>query len=130
MADPRNTYTVHIRPVSKPRMTQRDRWANRPCVERYWTYKDELRAKMADFAFPDCGWHLTFYLPIPKSWSAKKKLAHEGQPHRQKPDKDNLEKGFLDALYEDDSGVWDGRVTKRWSAHPRIEITLTETPHP
>ncbi len=63
---------------------------------------------------------------MPKSWSAKKKAAHEGEPHRQKPDLDNLVKAMLDALHDDDSHIWDGRFTKRWSATPRIELTLIQ----
>jgi len=120
----KNTYTVHIVPVGAPRMTRRDKWANRPCVQRYFAYRNELALKMRDFAFPECGYHVTFYMPMPSSWSAKKRAAHEGQPHRVRPDKDNLEKGLLDALLPEDSAVWDGRASKRWSANPRIEITI------
>jgi len=32
------------------------------------------------------------YLPMPKSWSKKKKSAMAGRPHRQKPDRDNIDK--------------------------------------
>lgn len=31
------------------------------------------------------------------------------------PDKDNLEKAVLDAVFENDSHVWDGRVSKLWA---------------
>jgi len=106
------------------RQTLSAAWKNRPCVLRYRAFHDELRRKMRGFTLPDSGYHMTFFLPIPPSWSGKKKIQFEGQPHRSKPDKDNLEKAVLDALKEDDSGVWDGRVTKRWSANPRIEITV------
>lgn len=123
----RDTYTIHITPVPKPRMTQRDKWAKRPAVLRYRAFCDELRAKMADFAYPPCGWHTTFYLPIPKS---RRKELKDGDPHRQKPDLDNLVKAVLDALHDDDSHIWDGRFSKRWSATPRIELTLIqEQPH-
>jgi hypothetical protein len=33
-------------------------------------------------------------------------------PHQQKPDKDNRGKSFADAVFGEDSHVWDGRVTK------------------
>ncbi len=41
--------TVHIEPMGAPRMTQRDRWAKRPCVLRYHAFKDVLRASAAGF---------------------------------------------------------------------------------
>lgn len=120
----KNTYTIHIEPVAAPRMTRRDKWAKRPCVERYFAYRNELALKMRDFAFPECNYHVTFYMPMPRSWGKAKRAEHEGRPHRQKPDKDNLEKALLDALLPEDSAVWDGRVSKRWSETPRIEITI------
>ena len=43
-----------------------------------------------------------------------------GKPHRMKPDKDNLEKGFLDSILKEDSVVWDGRVTKLWGEKGKI----------
>ena len=79
--------TYQITPIPKPRMTQKDRWAN-------------------------SGYHVTFVLPMPDSWSKKKRAEMAGKPHQQKPDKDNLEKALLDAIFEDDCRIWDGRVTK------------------
>ena len=49
-----------------------------------------------------------------------------GKPHQQKPDKDNLEKALLDALCEDDSYIYDGRVSKYWSDAGYIEIYINE----
>jgi len=50
-----------------------------------------------------------FYMPIPKSWSKKKRLAAVGEYHIKKPDSDNLLKTIKDALngiaYVDDSQV-------------------------
>ena len=115
-----------IVPVSKPRQTLADKWRKRPCVLRYRAYADELRARLGGWNVPASSWHLRFYMPMPKSWSKKKKAAMNEQPHQQKPDKDNLEKAFLDALCEDDSYVWDVRVSKYWSDRPRIEIEAKE----
>lgn len=69
-------------------------------LERYNDYKDDLRglAKKAGFEMPVAGWALYFYIPMPKSWSKKKKELMKGQLHLQKPDIDNFEKGFYDAL--------------------------------
>jgi hypothetical protein len=104
-------------------MTQRDKWQKRPAVVRYFAYKDECRFQ--GVTLPESGYHLTFHLPMPKSWSKNKKLEMCGQPHQQTPDKDNLEKALLDAIFTEDCRVWDGRVTKRWATTGMIEI-LTE----
>lgn len=45
-----------------------------------------------------------------------------GKPHTKKPDIDNLCKALLDALYKDDSKIWDLRVTKIWGYEGQIEI--------
>ena len=37
-----------------------------------------------------------------------------GKPHQQRPDKDNLEKAILDAIFKQDSHIWDGRTSKIW----------------
>jgi len=60
---------------------------------------------------------------MPKSWGKKKKEYFNGKPHQQKPDKDNLEKSLLDAIFNDDSHIWDGRVSKIWGEEGRIIIT-------
>jgi len=109
-----------IDPVSKPRMTRRDRWAKRPAVLRYWGYKDQVIK--SGIYIEDSGAHITFILPMPKSWSAIKKNQMRMQAHQQKPDKDNLEKGLLDAIFEEDCRVWDSRVTKLWGDHGEIWI--------
>ena len=109
-----------IVPVPKPRMTKSDKWKTRPATARYWAYKDECRLKGVELALN--GDHITFIMPMPKSWSKKKKLEYEWQPHQQKPDWDNLAKGLYDAVYDEDSLVWDARVTKLWGKEGQIII--------
>ena len=109
----------NIMPNTKPRMTQRDRWAKRPCVLKYFAFKDEVKLNKVEL--PD-SYHVIFVMPIPGSWSKKKKAEMDGQPHRQTPDKDNLEKALLDAMYSDDGHKWDGRVTKVWGKIGRIMV--------
>jgi Holliday junction resolvase RusA-like endonuclease len=72
---------------------------------------------------PQCGAHVIFHLPMPSSWSRKKRDELRGQAHQQNPDADNLFKALGDALYADDSGIWDVRITKRWADVGAIEIT-------
>lgn len=119
-----NIATFFIDPVPKPRMTRSDKWKKRPVVVHYFAYCDLLRllANKSSFEVPAGNFHITFYISMPKSWSKKKMIEMDGKPHQQKPDKDNLEKAFLDALCGDDSYVWDARITKRWAKSGRIEV--------
>ena len=93
-----------ITPMGKPRMTRSDKWRQRECVLKYRAFKDEVRLKRVSIS--ESGSHVTYVLPMPKSWSKLKKSRMDGQPHQQKPDVDNLTKALLDALYKDDSKVW------------------------
>jgi len=115
-----------ITPVPKPRMTRRDamrsttKYPRRPGVARYDAFKQECLLRKV--AVPESGSHITFYLPMPKSWSKKKKAVMCSMPHQQRPDKDNLEKALLDAIFDEDCRIWDSRVTKRWGYEGSILI--------
>ena len=109
-----------IVPVPKPRMTRADKWKKRPATARYWAYKDEV--KLRGVNVPVSGTHITFVMPMPTSWSKKKKAAHLGEAHQQKPDVDNLTKALLDAIYDDDAHIWDIRTTKIWGEVGRVII--------
>lgn len=109
-----------VDPVPKPRMTQRDKWAKRPAVLRYRAFCDQVR--LAGVSVPESGAHIVFHLPMPASWSKRKRAEMEGQPHQQKPDVDNLAKALMDACLEEDQGVWDVRVTKVWAISGGIEV--------
>jgi len=117
---------IMINPVAKPRQTQRDKWAKRPCVMRYRAFADQLRA--SGLTLPECGYHLIFVLPMPPSWTDKKRVKMNGKPHQQVPDKDNLEKAVLDALFENDCRVWDGRVSKFWGVRGKLIVKEIEKP--
>lgn len=78
-----------ITPVGKPRMTRRDKWKQRPPVMRYRMFCDE--ARLHDIQVPENGAHITFVLPMPKSWSKKTRSygwaaapgkARSGQSHK------------------------------------------------
>lgn len=111
---------VPIKPVPKPRTTQRDRWAKRPAVVRYYDFCDELRLKYRG-ELPD-RLRLIFYIKIPKSWSKKKQEAMLYKPHKQVPDTDNLSKAVMDALCVNDSYIYDLHATKYWNDVEGIEI--------
>lgn len=109
----------NITPVGKPRMTQRDKWMKRQATEQYWIFKDQCRAYDIQF---QSGCRVVFVLPMPASWSKKKKAEMDGKPHQQKPDLDNLIKALGDALHDDDSGLWDYRASKIWGYEGQIRI--------
>lgn len=115
---------IKITPVPKPRMTQRDRWAKRPAVVRYHEFCDALRTLWGHTGEGDVpeSLSLTFFMPMPKSWSDKKKANMLNKPHQQRPDIDNLAKAFLDALCEDDSYVYHLEATKVWSGEGAIQV--------
>ncbi len=119
--------TIFGKPQAKPRMTRRDKWAKRKCVLEYRDWCDRVRADAKSKIPPtdsilELNWR-AYFVPAP-SWSKKRRLAAMGQLHRQTPDRDNIDKAVLDCLFEDDSGVADGRIKKRWDWKARIEIEI------
>lgn len=109
-----------ITPIPKPRQTQSDKWRKRPCVVKYRAFADLVRLHGIKIKPGD---HIKFYIPMPKSWSDKKKTEMIGKPHQQKPDIDNYLKALFDAIYKNDSHIWYiGSVKKIWSDSGRIEI--------
>jgi len=115
-----------ITPVAKPRMTQRDKWAKRPAVSKYYLFKDLCR--LHSVALPDTH-HVTFLVPMPQSWSKKKKAEMYLQPHRQRPDGDNFIKALWDAVLPEDSHIYDFRVTKKWAYQGGIKIEPLINPY-
>ena len=102
-----------VLPMGAPRMVRSDKWRKRPVVLRYFDYRAQLQLQAGTWVPEPHSMWLIFLLPMPESWTNKKKTDMRYAPHQQKPDKDNLEKGFLDAFGEDQH-IWDGRVSKIW----------------
>lgn len=117
--------TINVKPTPAPRMTQRDRWARRPCVLRYFAFRDQIKTE--GVRIEPSGDRVTFVVPMPKSWSKKKRASMDGQPHQQKPDVDNLLKALLDSVFDDDCGVYDIHPRKVWGGEGRIVIERTDT---
>ena len=111
-----------IIPVPKPRMTQRDAWLKPPRkgVAKYWAFKEEVQLRKLAVA-PE-GTQITFIIPMPKSWAAKKKREYCGKPHQQTPDIDNLIKALLDAIHEQDKHIWSITASKIWGYSGAIII--------
>lgn len=71
---------------------------------------------------------MEFRIPIPQSYSNKKKKELEWTPHTKKPDLDNLVKAVLDALngvaYTDDSLISDINASKSYAEKPGVYIMI------
>lgn len=101
-----------VTPCPAPRQSRRDTFKPRPCVLRYRAFKDRVRELGIEVQNGD---EITFLIPMPASWSQKKRERMNLTPHTQKKDLDNLLKALLDAIYEDDAHIWYlGRLQKRW----------------
>ena len=86
-------------------------------LERYNEYKLSLAAlaKEQHFSFPEQGASITFFIPVPKSWSKKKKKLYHGTLHQSKPDLDNLLKAATDSLLSEDKVIAHyGELCKVW----------------
>ena len=114
---------LEVAPFAKPRMTQRDRWAKRQIVRDYFAFRDTVKQEIERLLAlqnnddKKKSWEeldIGFFIPMPKSWSKKKRLEMAGTPHKQRPDLDNYIKGLLDALLEEDCKVWRISARKIW----------------
>jgi Holliday junction resolvase RusA-like endonuclease len=123
----RSFYLFDIVPISAPRMTQSDKWKldpnhpdinkrQRVVIKNYFAYKKTLKmqAKILEYNVSPC-LDILFLMPMPNSWSNKKKKEMNGLPCKVKPDTDNLVKAFKDALCENDSFIWREISEKRWA---------------
>lgn len=120
-------FTIGTQPLGKPRQSQRDKWAKRPRVVRYRAWADLARAS-APKILPVRPWRVDWiaYFAFPRSYSKKKRAALTGQLHDVKPDRDNIDKALLDALWKDDACVSVGCMEKRWDdgRGARLEVTV------
>jgi Holliday junction resolvase RusA-like endonuclease len=127
-------FCFKVVPCSAVRMTYRDRiFTNpnhpdpkkrqRPAVTKYFTFKNEIlwTAKKIGYTLTPV-LNILFIVPMPESWSKKKKTKMLNQPHMQRPDRDNYLKAFQDSFEGDDGFVWDGQTTKIWGEEGEIIV--------
>lgn len=93
-------------------MSRQDAWRKRPSVTRYWNFK--AHCKLLDLKLPEGAFRIDFILPMPNSWSEKKRALMRHKPHQQKPDVDNLLKAIFDAVFEDDCHIAQVQSCKWW----------------
>ena len=115
-------------------MTQSDRWRTnpehpdinkrqRPVVTKYFAYKNllTLQAKQLGYEVKPVV-DVLFIMPMPNSWSGKKKDRMNGLPCKVKPDTDNLLKALKDTFCKNDSHIWRETAEKRWGHKGSIII--------
>ncbi len=116
---------LNIPPCPKPRMTKADRWRKRPSVLKFFAFRDAVRQYKESKVVLQSSYHshhlefesfeIEFHVPMPKSWSKKKKGSMNGSAHQQRPDLDNYLKAWKDSVYEEDAIVWRVKASKLWT---------------
>jgi Holliday junction resolvase RusA-like endonuclease len=123
----RQFFLFDVVPMGAPRMTQSDRWKTNPnhsdprkrqrtAVTNYFVLKNSLveQANEMKFELGKCV-DAVFLMPMPQTWSQKKKDKMNGMPCESKPDTDNLLKGLCDALRKNDQDIWQMKGVKVWA---------------
>lgn len=127
-----NILVITIEPCTAPRLTRRDaiftnpdhedpKKRQRPQVTRYFAYKRAIKKACEDngFELPKV-LNIAFIIPMPDSWSQKKKAEMLNKPHLQTPDIDNLIKAFMDSFEKNDSFVWRLSAKKIWGYNGKV----------
>lgn len=127
--------TLKVEPMGAVRMTGRGKFV-KPNAQRYLAYKNFLQWQVKQQLKDRCilsgalAVDIWFTMPIPQSWSKRKKSAVIGEYHVKKPDADNLVKGVFDSLnkiaWEDDNQVAKLTAVKVYGESPGIEIYVKE----
>lgn len=92
---------IKVKPQGYKRMSRKSVWK----YKDYHDYMNTIRETCQKARFePGDALSLDFYIPMPKSWSKKKKAEMEFEPHQNRPDLDNLVKAVLDALFYQKKG--------------------------
>lgn len=127
-------YLFDVIPIGAPRMTQSDKWKTNPnhpdprkrqrkAVAQYFAFKTllQLQSKELNFELKNV-LDAVYLIPMPNSWSNKKKERMNGLPCEVKPDTDNITKAVKDTLRKNDSDIWFEKAEKRWAFNGSIII--------
>lgn len=130
----RKIYIFDVVPVGAVRMTQSDKWKTNPNhpepkkrqrleVTKYFKFKDSVReqAQKMNYKLGDT-LEIIFCVPMPQSWSEKKKERMNKLPVKTRPDADNYVKAFMDSLAKEDGNVWFIKAEKRHSFQGSIIV--------
>lgn len=134
MDNTRSYLIFDVVPMGAVRMTKSDTWKlnpnhtdpkkrQRPAVTKYFAFKTllQLQAKSVNFELGKCI-DAVYLVPMPDSWSKKKKAKMNGMPCENKPDTDNITKAVKDTLRKEDGDIWWEKAEKRWAYKGSIII--------
>lgn len=135
MSGQASKFLFNVSPMGAVRTTQRQKWVD-PSAKRYNAYKQAIAGSAASQSIvgqptpAPLALKMVFVMPIPESWSKKKRWDALNKAHMTKPDLDNLIKGCTDALngvvWQDDKQIVSVEATKVYGFEPRIELYVTE----
>lgn len=127
-------FIFDLAPCPAPRMTRSDQWKTDPYhpdprkrqrkpVAKYFTWRNAFIAECEKVGYTlGETLRVLFIIPMPQYFSRKKRETYNGQPHKQRPDTDNMLKSIKDAFKVDDGYVWDERGVKLWGEKGQIII--------
>lgn len=125
-------YDERIAKGSKNPGTPNNYYNRKKYLQKYWDFKKALKAEFEKCGldkYPTDNVWFKFYIPMPKSWSQKKKNALCFEKHESRPDNSNCHKSIEDACCSEDKRNWDYRVSKFWYDGPgHIEIIIGALP--
>jgi Holliday junction resolvase RusA-like endonuclease len=115
-------------------MTQSDRWKTNPkhndpkkrqreVVTQYFDFKNKIvqQARQMNFQLPEV-LEVVFLVPMPFTWSEKKKVRNNKKPVKKRPDIDNYVKAFMDAMSNEDGNIWKIIAEKRYAFRGSILV--------
>ena len=133
----RGFYLFDVVPMGSVRMTQSDRWKTNPnhidpkkrqrsVVTEYFDFKNKIKAQAnaMKFELPQV-LDIVFLIPMPFTWSEKKKVKYNKTKVLKRPDIDNLVKAFMDALSVEDGYVWKITAEKRYAFRGSVIVYMT-----
>lgn len=126
-------YDERVLKGSKNPGTPNNYYNRKKLVQKYWDYKRDVKrlAMLQLMVLPTNNIWVKFYLPMPESWSQKKKKKMCFELHESRPDADNLFKALTDGLMGEDKTIADFRASKFWyDGEGHIEISVNELSPP
>lgn len=133
-------FSIPGAPVAWARAGKSGRFSYTPAPQRHYGEIVRFAASEAMRGAPPAEGALAltivFRLPIPASWSQRKRAAAAtgGIRPAKKPDWDNAGKIISDALngivYVDDAQIVEARISKFYDISPRVDVLVTALPAP
>ncbi len=131
-----NVYHLKLEPMGAKRINYTSKWSGSKTTKRYYAYKDALRdlAGLLHIQFEDMEYGcktMLFVFGMPKDTTKdqRHRTRRRGCLCTKKPDKDNCEKGLLDALFKEDSHfAFTGNTAKLWGWDHEVGIYVETMP--